>query len=126
MGASVAKQAIQATTKAVPNVIKGLKSGVSKTIKGLKSGASKTVKGIKSGIKKGVAAVQQLKSKITGFGKQGKGSLFKEGDPVSLGRTVNTQGRVGRETIKKIGGTGGRDYKQAVDIYGDMLMNAPL
>ena len=30
MGASVAKQAIQATTKAVPKVIKGLKSGASK------------------------------------------------------------------------------------------------
>ena len=115
MGASVAKQAIQATTKAVPKVIKGLKSG-----------ASKTFKGIKSGLKKGVDAVKGLKAKITGFGKQGKGSLFKEGDPVSLGRTVNTQGRIGRESIKKMKGTGGRDYKQAVDIYGDMLMNAPL
>lgn len=114
MGGSIGKQVASATARAGSSAIKGLKGAGSTITKGLKSAGTKISKGIK-----------RVKANITGFGKQG-GNLFKEGDPISLGRTVNTQGRVGRETIKKAKGIGGKNYQRATDVYSDMLMNAPL
>tara|TARA_R100000388_G_C7227536_1_gene152639 strand:+ start:742 stop:1086 length:345 start_codon:yes stop_codon:yes gene_type:complete len=114
MGASVAKQAISATAKTVPRVIKGVKGT-----------ATKTIKGIKSGLKKGVDAVKGLKTKITGFGKKMRGGGFTEGDPIPLGKTVNTQARMGAK-VGRPRGVGGADYKRATDIYTDMLMDPNL
>tara|TARA_B100000424_G_C22840560_1_gene448554 strand:+ start:51 stop:401 length:351 start_codon:yes stop_codon:yes gene_type:complete len=116
MGGSIGKQVASATARAGSSAIKGIKATGSTITKGLKSTGQKITKGIK-----------RVKAKITGFGRQGT-TAFKEGDPIRLGKTINTQarGRVGREGIKKVKGIGGRDYKQATDIYTDMLMNPNL
>tara|TARA_Y100001937_G_scaffold128634_1_gene206356 strand:+ start:2238 stop:2579 length:342 start_codon:yes stop_codon:yes gene_type:complete len=113
MGGSIGKQVASATARAGSSAIKGLKATGSTITKGLKSTGQKITKGIK-----------RVKAKITGFGKQGT-TAFKEGDPIRLGKTINTQAR-GREGFKKVKGIGGRDYKKATDIYTEMLMDPNL
>ena len=108
------------------SISKGVASAAGQAVKGLKGTGKTIVKGLKNVGNKITKGVKRVKAKVTGFGKQGEGSLFKEGDSVSLGRTVNTQGRVGREVIKKGKGIGAKNYQRATDVYSDILMNAPL
>ena len=107
------------------SISKGVASAAGQAVKGLKGTGQTKVKGLKNVGNKITKGVKRVKAKVTGFGKQG-GSLFTEGDSVSLGRTVNTQGRVGREVIKKGKGIGAKNYQRATDVYSDILMNAPL